>query len=105
MRSLQELSRRLRKRDASGKDAPLNAGAGHAVNGATGFILTNGEAALGVDSFHSFRSVGTHSSQDDSHGEVSVAFGHRRHQNVDGGNVEGIFGMRIKAAAGSGAGR
>ena len=40
--SVQDLCGNLGKRDNTGEDAQLSAGARHAVNGASGFILANG---------------------------------------------------------------
>jgi DNA-binding NtrC family response regulator len=55
--SLQDLSRNLRKRDDAAEDAHLGAGAGHAVDGAGGFVLADGDASAAVDGLHPFGAI------------------------------------------------
>lgn len=63
--SVQNLARYLSERDHAGEDVQLCAGARHAVDRTTRFILAKGEAALGVDGFHPCGAIGAHSGQDD----------------------------------------
>jgi len=65
----------LGDQDHAAEEAHLGAGARHTVDDAAGFILADGKAAPALDGLHPFRTVTTHSRQDNSHSEISVGFG------------------------------
>src|SRR5579871_4580858 len=69
-RSQNDLGWNLGQRHDAVEDAEFEAGSGHPVNRTTGFILTDGEAALMIDGADSFCAVRTHPGQDDSHGAI-----------------------------------
>ena len=76
------------------KDSHFCARAGHAINGAGGFILADGESTLAVDGLHSQGAIRAHAGQDDAHGERAKDFGNGKHHDVDGRNVDDVAGSR-----------
>lgn len=59
-RSIQDLGGDIGERDLAGEDAEFSAGSRHAIDSATGFVLTDGEAALQVNGVHPLGAVVAH---------------------------------------------
>jgi len=57
VRDLHDLGGNIAQRYDSSEDAELGAGARHAINGASGFVLAYGEAALAINRGHSFGTI------------------------------------------------
>jgi hypothetical protein len=78
------------------EDSQLRAGSRHAIDSASRFILPYRESTLAVDGLHPFRTVASHSGQDDSQSKLSEGSGNGFHRDVDGWNVE-MMGLRVEA--------
>lgn len=79
------------------ENAGFGAGPGHAVDGAGGFFLADGDSTSTMNGLHTFGSVGTHTRHDDPHGLGSIRFRDRVHQDIGGRSVQGVFRMSVEA--------
>ena len=95
-RSLQNLCGDVGERYHAPQNTQLGAGARHAINGAGGFVLADGQTSTAINVAHSFRAIRTHSSHDHAQGVVVVDLGHRFHEHVNGWEVQGSFWIGIE---------
>lgn len=90
------------KRNDACEHAQVGAGSRHSVDGASRFVLTDGEATPSMNGIHSFCTVRAHSRHDDAQDKISEDFCHRVHHHVDRRLVKSVFGLRVKAENGVG---
>src|SRR5438270_4597981 len=79
------------------QNSPLGASSGHSIHGATGRVLSDGNASGVQDRLHAESAIGPHPCENDPHRRGAEGFGYGKHKNIDRWNVKHVWRVSRKA--------